>query len=709
MTNGRNGVKDFLLSCIAVLLLTLPGSVVSQPRGTMRSVTDVYARYPERLDALLQTLDLNSEGMQQVKEAVDDNNSIKACEELLQYYRDTGGRAHLRRLQPAPASKISTSADSILNDIFTFYDLPDQVPRHESGLLDWKYQGPDDDIEWAWGLNRHAHLVALLDAYFETGNSAYARRIDEHVQDWVISSLPYPGVKSSTAQWRGLEVALRAKVWVKVFFALVNSAHLTPATQILMLASLPDHTHYMRNFHAPSGNWLTMEMSGLAMVATAWPEFKNSAAWVAYAKQKMLEGLDDQVYPDGVQKELTSHYHQVAWFNFDQFREICAQAGETLPAEYNATLEKMQHYTAYTVRPSGHGILNNDSDKRFNRDHIVEAAADYQRKDWLFIATNGKKGVSPQGPASVVFPWAGQMVMRSGYDTNAHWAFFDIGPWGTGHQHNDKLHLSVSAFGRDLLVDGGRFAYRGELARKFRRYATGSASHNVVLIDGAGQSPGPTVATEPLPAIHYRRENAFDYAWGEFDRFKDISGVSKHTRAVFYLRGEFWIVVDHIDTDTTRKIETLWHWHPDVKVRNEKNLMISTDHEKGNLRIIPVGKKNWQITQVKGQEEPFPQGWYSEKYNRSEPSVASIYSTDIGESTTFVWILQPSEGKSEPLRAKLLSRDQAQVKLRILDHRSNQWDVTVPFKNSAAAIYTFQSSLQRKSKGTRRQQREEPE
>ena len=40
---------------------------------------------------------------------------------------------------------------------------------------------------------------------------------------------------------------------------------------------------------------------------------------------------------------------------------------------------------------------------------------------------------------------------------------------------------------RDLLVDGGRFAYRGDLAEKFRAYATGSESHNVLLIDGAGQ------------------------------------------------------------------------------------------------------------------------------------------------------------------------------------------------------------------------------
>lgn len=34
------------------------------------------------------------------------------------------------------------------------------------------------------------------------------------------------------------------------------------------------------------------------------------------------------------------------------------------------------------------------------------------------------------GPSSL-FPWAGQVVFRSGYDADATWAFFDIGPYGS--------------------------------------------------------------------------------------------------------------------------------------------------------------------------------------------------------------------------------------------------------------------------------------
>jgi len=686
-------VKQLRFLFVVALFSTVSQNGFSQPSAKMRSVEEVYARYPGMIDRLLQELDMSGEPLRMVREAVSRNKPVEACEELLRYYRLAETPAHLQREHPARSSERIAEADSILNDIFTFYNLPDRVPRHENGLLDWTYQGPDNDIEWAWGLNRHSHLVTLLESYFKTGNAAYAARIEDHLQDWVISSLPYPGVKSSTAQWRGLEVALRAKVWVKVFFALVNSDHLTSATQILMLASLPDHTHYMQNFHARTGNWLTMEMSALAMVATAWPEFKQSEDRIAYAKAEMLEGLKDQVYPDGVQKELTSHYHLVAWYNFNQFREICEQAGEKLPADYNSTLEKMQHYIAYTVRPSGYGMLNSDSDLDYNRDRILDAAAEYKREDWLFVATNGEKGTRPPGPPSVTFPWAGQVIMRNGYDADAHWAFFDIGPWGTGHQHNDKLHVSISAYGRDLLVDGGRFAYRGQLADKFRKYATGSTSHNVVLIDQAGQDSGPLTSTRPLEDNHFKHTEQFDYAWNEFDRFRNVSGVAKHTRAMFYVRGNFWIVVDRIDTDRERNIETLWHWHPDVILAGEaQNLILSTDHEKGNLTIIPVGERRWKLKHVKGQDEPSPQGWYSEKYNKAEPSTASIYSTDIRESTTFVWILQPSEGKAVPLTAKIRSQDDTQVKLRIFDEGSNRWDVTVPFANSVNAACNFRPS-----------------
>lgn len=657
----------------------------------VQTVEAVCQQYPERMDLLLRSMDLNAAGLSQVKEAFDQGNIAMACRHLLAYYRKGGTAQFFRRDLPAVSQDVNAEADSIVQHIFTFYNQADKVPLDSAGHLDWGYRGPADDIEWAWALNRHNHLRILLKSWFETGNPKYAETIDRHLQDWVISSLPYPGVKSNTAMWRGLEVSLRVEVWAQIFFGLITSEYFTPATQLLMLSSLPEHTHYMQHFHARDGNWLTMEMSGLAMVATAWPEFKSAPAWLDYAKSSMIEGLKDQVYPDGVQKELTSHYHQVALNNFNQFRDVCLRAKESLPEFYNAYLENMQDYIAYSVKPDGYGVLNNDSDRKYNREWIKKAASEYNREDWLFIASNGKNGKRPPATSSRVFPWAGQMISRSGYEPDAQWSFFDIGPWGTGHQHNDKLHIAVSAYGRDLLVDAGRFAYRGKVADKFRKYAQGSEGHNLILIDGQGQGPGPRDVTEPLSDSNYKITERFDYAWNSFDQFKGLEGEGKHTRALFYVRGKFWVVVDRIDTDRPRKIETLWHWHPDCKIKTGDDHIVSTENQKGNLEIIPVGAMNWNVRQVKGQEKPSPQGWYSDQYNDVEPNTASIFSAEIKTDTAFAWILYPSEGASPKIETEILSRLSDGVVVRVKDETGDQWDITVPFSNSAKAACILSS------------------
>ena len=51
---------------------------------------------------------------------------------------------------------------------------------------------------------------------------------------------------------------------------------------------------------------------------------------------------------------------------------------------------------------------------------------------------------------------AGQLVSRSGWDRQAQWSWFDVGPFGSsGHGHRDKLHLSVRIGSVHLLVDAG--------------------------------------------------------------------------------------------------------------------------------------------------------------------------------------------------------------------------------------------------------------
>jgi len=659
-----------------LILLIISGITSAQKWQEITSVEDVSAVYPEEMNKMLEEFNLEYPGMEKVKTAWEAGNLAEACKQLLEYYQNSENAGYLRKTQPEKSDRTEATADTILKNVFVIQNVRGQVPWGDDGHRDWYYKGPNNDREWAWLSNRHSQLNHVFNVYMETGNPKYATYIDEFLRDFIIKSMPYPAEKGSESIWRGLEVSFRAKVWSRIFFGLLNSEYLTPATRLLVLSSLPDHAHYNRNFHG-GNNWLTMEISALATVATNFPEYKKSEEWLDYSIEAMTESMKDQVYPDGVQTELTSHYHNVSLSNFELFKEICDRANKPLPEFFNQTIEDMYFYIAHAVRPDGNRILNNDGDRGSDRERILKGAQKFNKSDWEYIATNGQSGTKPSDGPSYFFPWAGHLISRSGFDEDAHWSFFDIGPWGSGHQHNDKLHISISAYGRDLLVDAGRFAYTGEVAEKFRPYARGSQGHNVLLIDGKGQGPGPRLAEEVISKKHWLITDEYDYAWSSFDSFTALEGNCEHTRRLFYARGDLWVVVDEIKTDRARKIEALWHWHPDCEVTTDGS-RVFTQNEKGNLQVIPVGNQDWKITFVKGQEEPEIQGWYSKEYNKYEPNVASIYSTNIESDSKFVWVLFPSEKVETGIQAEIISESSKEIKVKVWNEKNDQWVIDVP-------------------------------
>ncbi len=660
MSSRATPLNPFLLRFIlslATLMATLVanGDVVrAADWRELKTVADVCRAYPDRVEQLFLALDLEHPQFKSVKSAVEEGDYPAASSLLLDYYRTSETAKWLREPRHPLAADVA-AAEPLLHDTFPYHEAPDTVPRTDAGGLDWRHRGPEGDIEWAFDLNRHYHLATLLEAYLATGDNRFVRRLDQDLRDWIAASLPYPARQTRDPMWRGLETNFRVKFWSSIFFALQNDPDFLPATRLLMLTSLPEHGHYLRHFHRGSGNWLAMESAALAELATHWPEFKASSEWFAHAQQMQQEQIKRQVYPDGAQDELTAHYHDVALKNFARFAEVSRRGSRPLSGDFLERLEKMYDYQARSMRPDGTNPLNSDSDLEDVRPRILAAAEQFQRNDWLHIATVGQRGTSPVGLPSTMFPWAGQLISRSGWDADAQWSFFDVGPWGTGHQHNDKLHLSIAAHGRDLLVDSGRFAYDGTLADKFKSsYARHSRGHNVILVDGCGQGPGPRRASSPLPDSEYQVNEVFDFARGSCDHFEGFEGTAQHTRALFYLRGRYWIVVDRITSDRPRHIEVLWHFHPDCSVKHQGESVATTDPGVGNLRLLPFGGEcSWEVELVKGREEPYPQGWYSQMYGQHSPSTCAVYSATVEGNATFAWLLTTAKGDAPQLEASL--------------------------------------------------------
>ncbi|MFO7900996.1 MAG: alginate lyase family protein [Planctomycetota bacterium] len=644
------------------MALTLLGAADPVPAADDTSCEWVCREHPGRVQALFDALELEHRGLEKVKAAVEKKDWPAACRALVAYYREGDTADWLRRDPPKPGTKRDKAADRILNDTFTIQRVTARQPRKKSGRLDWHHCGPNNDREWAWLLNRHSYFYRLLHAWRRTGNPEYARCFDRHVRDWVLSNPP-PDHNAHTATWRRLEVGLRLRgSWPRGFYGFQPADAFSPAARILMLSSVPEQAEYVRKHHAGGSNHMVMELYGLANASACWPEFKRADAWFDYAVEKMVPEIERQVYPDGVQKELTSHYHWVSLGNFEPFARLARRLGRPIPREYDRMLEAMWSYLAWSMRPDGYGVLNNDSDRDFTRRRVLRAARDYKRPDWRYIASNGEQGKKPDRLPSIVFPWAGQAVMRSGFGPDAQWAFFDVGPAGMMHQHYDRLHLSVAAFGRDLLVDGGRYWYKGG---RWRGHFKGSASHNTILIDGAGQKCGTRVVDKPTRGS-YRTAPAFDFVRGSFaDGYEGVAGEARHIRAVVYLRGACWVVVDRIETDRPRRIGALWHFHPECTVAADGLSIASTDAKKGNARIVPVGSPDWTLEIVQGRTKPTIQGWYSPEYNVKRASPTAVYRAKVDGAATFAWVIVPAKGPVPDPTVEVLAAPGGAMRLRV--------------------------------------------
>lgn len=645
---------------------------------------------PARVNAVLNELDLARPGLEKVRQAAEANDLRAAVGALLDYYRNGKSPEWLRKpVTKGPAKSVDV-AEHLLEDEVTIKNKPGKIRRKADGKIDWhNNDGPDHERQWGLIFLRHLYLRPVLFAYLETGNRAYAEKLDAVIADFAMS-VPTPSELGKAPPWgTGLEAASRARVWPEIFFALQDCDALRPATRLLILGVMAEHMRYLQLFHVNASNMAILQVWGLAEAAVAFPEFKSSRGWLNYAGKVCEREARSQVYPDGAQKELSDMYHELTAEGFEGVCTAIARGGGEQPASLVAALERMWTYTAYTLSPEGKNPGNNDSDFVDLSKRVLVAAKRYNREDWRWVATRGAEGKPPADgdgeiavhKASVIFPWAGQVVMRSGFAAEAHWSFFDAGPWGAnqatggGHQHHDALHLSVSALGRPLLVDSGRFTYMTDL---WWHYFTHGAAHNTILLDGRGQNPRNPVATTPLDKGAYRLTDAFDFAVAKFDSgFGDVSGrqmpkgVRKptnisgtHIRAVMYVRDRCWLVVDRIETDRPRNAQALWHFHPDCTVVTDGSDALSNDAGKGNLRIVPARDAGMNVEIVKGQEKPQVQGWFGYEYGEKAPAPVAIFSRKFDRAATFAWLMVPARDTPPKATLTILNYDESVVRLR---------------------------------------------
>lgn len=538
------------------------------------------------------------------------------------------------------------AADRILTHKFISCGTPFQL----GDVVDW-FANPTENQykEWTWQLNRHHEWMLLAKAYQNTKDEKYSKCFAELFDSWVKQAIiPDNEGFYETLCWRTIEMGIRiAHNWSVALHVFCHSKYFTDDLLINWYKSVWEHGWRLYNKFT-ARNWLIMEMNGLAHIAVLFPEFKDSKQWLERSLEQLESELDNQIYPDGFQNELSTNYHEVVIKNYFMVIDLIQAYDIQISQSFKNKFENACNLNIKLVMPD-YRLPNLGDGKWLD---IKESLKKYMkffphREDYKWFVSNGKLGQPPKH-LSICLPYSGLAVMRNSWDENATWAVFDAGPFGTAHQHEDKLSMMVYGNGRLLITEGGNYAYDNS---EMRKYVLSTRSHNTIRVNNCDQNRMKNYKWDANDItkksdIKFVTTKEYDFAQGEYNEGygDDLDIDVLHKRSVYFIKepvfnnDPFFIVVDRLFSNKNVKNEYEILWHLDEEKAYLNDLNVKTE----NIEVFVNKIESLQATIKIGEKEPFWQGWKSMGFVQGEyiPSPTICYTLNKN-SVRVVTVLCP--------------------------------------------------------------------
>jgi hypothetical protein len=429
---------------------------------------------------------------------------------------------------------------------------------------DWLASVFPEDAEWRIEWSKFYYGLDLAHAYRETGDACFPAAWERLVRSW-IRQVPV-GFDTSDVSAR------RIQNWIYAWDSFVNASGFDGFAEDFeeeLTASLAAQVTRLRGSLTAERNHRTLELYALFIAALALPRLDAGGSLLDFAVAELHRNLLTDVRPDGVHREHSTHYHMLVLRSYLGARENAQRFRVPFPEGFDEHLQRAFDFALHCRRPDGVTPALSDSDTCDYSGLLALAAGLFERPDYLYAATGGAQGKRPER-SNVSFPDGGYFVQRSGWGTDTRalrderFLIFDAGALGDGgHGHYDALSFEAYARGRALVVDPGRYTYsehadaRGE---NLRRWFKGTAAHNTVCVDGLDQTPY-RCGKPKGPAAHSRlieRVSApsFDVLCGEV---LSPAYEARHVRRVFFVAGEYWLVVDDLSGERRRRYDLRFH------------------------------------------------------------------------------------------------------------------------------------------------------
>ncbi|WP_338630251.1 heparinase II/III family protein [Clostridium baratii] len=313
---------------------------------------------------VFEILNLDYKGLEKVKENYEEGNTLKALEELKNYYINRKSVYGFidnvenivdyakKNLKEEVQFMVSIS-EEVCNKEFVF-NLPWEMERCHKKIIfnkeiDWNLN-PFNDEEWTFMLNRHRYFFVLAESYLFTRDKRYLNTLKDLFRDWIDNNKLRKELEKTS--WRTIEVGIRLKNWIKALEILLLENEIDEELLSKILLSINDQLIYIKENSNDSrvlSNWVILEQEGAFIAETFLPELKISSAY----KDETINILEDairlQVAEDGLHWEQSFQYHNEMVKCFFEILTIAENNNISIPSVIKNKTKDMVYGTLYTI------------------------------------------------------------------------------------------------------------------------------------------------------------------------------------------------------------------------------------------------------------------------------------------------------------------------------------------------------------------------
>lgn len=515
--------------------------------------------------------------------------------------------------------------------------------------------GSGADARIVWELNRMHHLVTLGQAFAITGDERFTEEFLVQIASWYDQNPPKFGINWTVA----MEAAIRSVNIVAALDLFRNSILLDSDSFGLIIKLLISHGQYIKENLESSptitSNHYLSDLTGLFVIGAMLPELAESATWVETGASGLLEEMDRQILPDGVDYEGSTAYHRFVLELYFAFFHLSNRCGIEQPKPYLEKLESMFDFVRHYLKPDRTAPLIGDSDDgrliRFQERNAVDHSylmslaaiffnsGDFRRRGsideeaiwWLGcqgVQTYEDLPAAAREPVSKPYINAQIFIQRSG----SLYAISDCGDNGAkgrgSHAHSDALSIELFAYGRTLLRDPGTFAYSA--SEVWRNRFRSTAYHNTVRIDREEISeipkgqPFALGANRPVKVNKWESSVDEDLLDAEHYGYTRLEDKIVHRRVLrFHKKPEYWTLDDHLTagvdaSDQPHLVEFFFNFDAGLQVIFDDQNRAFAASRTVALAVVPASSQGFETRIVTR--------WVSPSYGTRKPSFGIMYS-----------------------------------------------------------------------------------